>query len=281
MTSLIEQSVPLFLAAAGALWTEAAGVLAISIEGWMTAGGFFAYTLSERTGSLVAGTALAASAAALLNYGAARFVIASGADSFIVGLSLNLGLSGAAAAFSQLFFGTSGVVRAALAPEASGRFPGVFFTGTALAAALLTAYLLRRTPLGLRLRASGLSPEAAREQGVNPDSYRALSWAAAGFCAALAGAALTFRVGVYTPGAVAGRGWLALAAVYLGFRSVRGIVAASLALSLIERLCAGAQKYGVVPAEALSGVPALLALIFYAFGRVFSPRAAKKTGFPL
>jgi simple sugar transport system permease protein len=280
MIPLFTQSAPLLLAAVGALWTEAAGVLAISIEGWMTAGGFFAYTLSAWTGSYAAGTALAALLAALLNYGAARFVIASGADSFIVGLSLNLGLSGGTAALSQIFFGTSGVVRAALPPETSGRFSAIAFPAAALAAALLSAYLLRRAPLGLRLRAAGLSPEAARERGVNPDSYRAFSWAAAGFCAALAGAALTFRVGVYTPGAVAGRGWLALAAVYLGFRSVRGIIGASIALAFIERLCASAQKYGALPAEALSGVPALIALIFYAFGRIFCA-SRKKPRFPL
>ena len=275
--ALIEQTAPLLLAAVGALWTELAGVLAISIEGWMTAGGFFAYTLSAWTGSIVAGTLAAALAAALLNYGAARFVFASGADPFIVGLAINLGVSGGTAALSQLFFGTGGVVRGAI-PLAGGR-SGLAFAAAALAAALLSAFLLRRAPLGLRLRAAGLSPEALRERALDPDSYRAFSWAAAAFCSAVAGAALTFRVGVYTPGAVAGRGWLALAAVYLGMRSVRGVIVASAALAAIERACVAAQKYEAIPAQALSGVPALLALVLYAFGRIFARQAGKNRAF--
>jgi ABC-type uncharacterized transport system permease subunit len=55
-----------------------------------------------------------------------------------------------------------------------------------------------------------------------------------------------------------------LAAVYLGFRRSRGIALAALFLTLAERLCTGAQKYNALPATALTGIPALLALALYA-----------------
>jgi simple sugar transport system permease protein len=115
----------------------------------------------------------------------------------------------------------------------------------------------------LRLRASGLSPEAAAERGIRPERYRELAWAAASFLAALAGAALTFRVGVYAPGSIAGRGWIALAAVYLGFRRVWGVALAALVFTLAERLGYGVQRFGALPPTALLGLPSALALIFY------------------
>jgi simple sugar transport system permease protein len=94
-----------------------------------------------------------------------------------------------------------------------------------------------------------------------------LAWATASFLAALAGAALTFRVGVYAPGGIAGRGWIALAAVYLGFRRVWGVALAALVFTLAERLGYGIQRFGALPPTALLGLPPALALVFYTISR--------------
>jgi simple sugar transport system permease protein len=128
---------------------------------------------------------------------------------------------------------------------------------------IFAALLIGRTRLGLRLRSSGRSAAAARERGLRPERYREFSWAAAAFLAALAGAALTFRVGVYAPGGVAGRGWICLAAVYLGFRRVWGVAAAALIFALTERIGLGLQIFGALPATALLGLPSALALTLY------------------
>jgi simple sugar transport system permease protein len=91
--------------------------------------------------------------------------------------------------------------------------------------------------------------------------------------AALAGAALTFRVGAYAPGGIAGRGWIALAVVYLGFRKVWGVVFAAIIFSFAERLGYGVQGFGALPGTALLGLPSALALLFYFFSRLFRKRA--------
>jgi simple sugar transport system permease protein len=117
--------------------------------------------------------------------------------------------------------------------------------------------------LGLRLRASGRSLEASRERGLRPERYQEFAWAAAAFLAALAGAALTFRVGVYAPGGVAGRGWICLAAVFLGFRRVWGVAVAALVFALAERMGLGAHTLGAIPATVLLGLPSALALVLY------------------
>jgi simple sugar transport system permease protein len=162
-----------------------------------------------------------------------------------------------------LWFGTRGVLRNA-GLVIPGRLP---FTISAWAFTILAAIFIYRTRPGLRLRASGLSPEAAAERGIRPERYRELAWAAAALLAALAGAALTFRVGVYAPGGIAGRGWIALAAVYLGFRRVGGVALAALIFTLVERLGYGIQRFGALPPTALLGLPSALALVFYTFSQ--------------
>jgi simple sugar transport system permease protein len=110
---------------------------------------------------------------------------------------------------------------------------------------------------------------AAEERGIRTGLYREGAWAIAAFLAALAGAALTFRVGAYSPGGIAGRGWIALAAVYLGFREVWGVLAAAIVFSLAARLGYGLQSFGALPATALLGLPSALALLLYFFSLFF------------
>jgi simple sugar transport system permease protein len=254
---------PLMLAGTGALLSDLSGALGIFIEGFMTLGAFFSWIIAGRTGSAFWGTLLSALLAGLGGWALARFVRVSGANPFIAGLALNLFAGGITNSLSALWFGTKGVLRN---PQLviPGRLP---FIAAAWAFAVIAAVLINKTTVGLRLRASGISPEAAAEQGIRPDEYRESAWAAAAFLAALAGAALTFRVGVYAPGGIAGRGWIALAAVYLGFRRVWGVTLAALVFTAAERLSYGVQSFGALPTTALLGLPSALALVLYAFSQ--------------
>jgi simple sugar transport system permease protein len=263
LSGFFSAAAPLMLAGLGALLSDLSGALGIFIEGFMTLGAFFSWIIAGWIGSAFWGTLLAALLAGLGGWALARFVRVSGANPFIAGLALNLIAAGVTNSLSSLWFGTKGVLRnPGLAIP--GRLP---FTAAAWAFAVIAALLVNRTRAGLRLRASGLSPEAAAERGVRPEVYRESAWAAAAFLAALAGAALTFRVGVYAPGGIAGRGWIALAAVYLGFRRVWGVVLAALVFTAAERLGYGVQSLGALPATALLGLPSALALVLYTFSQ--------------
>jgi simple sugar transport system permease protein len=269
------------LASLGALLSELSGALGIFIEGFMSLGSFFAWVIALKTGSVFWGFGITALMGAFAGWALARFVRLTRANPFIVGLALNLAAGGITDSLALTWFGTKGVLRnpgipipgplylpwAADIPVVgtlfsllSGHLPWVY---VAWLSSILASLIIDRTPLGLRLRASGRSPEAAMERGIRPDRYREGAWAAAAFFAALAGAALTFRVGVYTPGGVAGRGWIALAAVYLGFRRVWGVAAAAVVFALAEHIGLGIQGLGALPATALLGIPAALALILY------------------
>ncbi|GHV80366.1 ABC transporter permease [Spirochaetia bacterium] len=273
---LLSSAAPLMLGSLGALFTELSGALGIFIEGFMALGSFFSWIFAGWTGSVPCGVLLTAILAALSGWGLARFVHITGANPFIAGLALNLAAGGITETLSIAWFGTKGVLRNPaihIPGPLYGVRPSVYL---AWGFTILAALLIGRTRLGLRLRATGLSPEASRERGIRPERYREFSWAAAAFLAALAGAALTFRVGVYAPGGVAGRGWICLAAVFLGFRRVWGTAIAALVFALAERIGLGVQIFGFIPATVLLGLPSALALTLYTLSHFIEKNKVKK-----
>lgn len=292
IAALFASAAPIILAGLGALLTDLAGSLGVFMEGFMTLGSFIAWTAAATTGSSLAGTAAAALVAALIGWALARFVRLSQADPFIVALALNLAAGGIADALSVAWYGTKGVlsspaVRAAapirlpfidsfplLGTLLSGHSPFVYLSWIAV---IVTAVVVARTRVGLRLRAAGRSAEALAERGVDPRRYRAGAWAAAAALGALAGAALTFRIGAYAPGGVAGRGWIALAVVYLGFRNAWGVAAAALVFAAAEQLASTAQGVGAIPATVLLGLPSALALVLYALSTWLRSRRSRST----
>ncbi|MDR1096460.1 MAG: ABC transporter permease [Spirochaetaceae bacterium] len=279
---LLYSGTPLILASLGALVSELGGSLAIFIEGFMVTGAFFSFLFAVKTHSLLLSAVLVFFSCGLAAWGIARLVRALRADPFIAALAFNLFANGFTASLSQHIFGSKGTLRPDIALTLSpidipllrkipliGNMllplnPLILWT---LAAAALLFILLRHTKPGLRLLASGANPEAVRERGLRPEWYREVAWAAAGAFAGLAGAALTFRLGVYAPGNSAGRGWIALAAVYLGGKTVPGVAAAALLFAAAERIAFGAQALHPAAATALLGLPSFIALLFFSICR--------------
>ena len=286
---LFSSAAPLVIACSGTLFTELAGVLGIFTEGFMTAGAFFAWIIAAKTGSVFLGTSAAAAGAAFAGWGLARFVRKTGANPFIAGLAINIAAAGITDALSILWFGTKGVLRIpdfamprhyqiplvknlpVLGAVVSGHTFAVYFSWLIVIAAAL---FIGKSGWGMRLRASGLSPEAAKERGIRPGLYWEGAWAVSAFLAAVAGAFLCFRVGAYTPGGIAGRGWISLAAVYLGFRRAGGVFIAALIFALAEMAAQNIQSMAGISATALLGLPNALALALY----VVSQSIRKKSG---
>ncbi|MDR0375011.1 MAG: ABC transporter permease [Treponema sp.] len=277
---MLDSALPLLFASLGALWTELAGSLGIFIEGFMSLGSFFTYCFMVKTGSVFVSCLLSALVCAALGFLSAIFVQVSKANPFITGLALNLAADGLANTLSQIWFGAKGVLRSSGLFAMSG---STGFTQTSLAAGaalcfVLSAFLVYRTRFGLRLRASGLLALAAEERGVDPSRYQAAAWTIAAMLAGVGGSCLMLRVGAYTPGGVSGRGWIALAAVYLGFRNVWGVGVAAFAFALVEHAGVAAQRISNLPSTALLGVPSALALVFYAVSCAVREKAQRQRG---
>jgi len=261
MEGLLSSSAPLIFAGLGALLSDLSGALGIFIEGFMVMGAFFSWVFAGWMGSVFWGTLAGAALAALTGWVLARYTTWSGANPFIVGLAFNLAASGITLSLSASWFGTKGVLLnpAIILPGKNS------FTYMALALLIIISVFINRTVPGFRLRASGLSPDAAPERGIRPGLYREIAWTLAALLASLAGAALTFRVGAYAPGGIAGRGWIALAIVYLGFKKAWGVAAAAIIFSFAERLGYGGRIFGAIPPTLLLGLPSALALLLYYF----------------
>ncbi|MDR3355756.1 MAG: ABC transporter permease [Spirochaetaceae bacterium] len=278
--NILYAAAPVLTAALGALLTEYAGFLLIGIEGFIVMGSFGCFALTVWTGSTAAGTLISAFLCAAGGFLLARFVRKSGADPFVAGIATNLAAHGLCGALSLRFFGTAGVLRnAAFSAQAplriapleglpvlgallSSQPPFVYAAFACLAA---EALFLKSTVWGLRLKAVGLSGPAALERGLNGWRYREASWTAAAFLAALSGCALSLRVGVYAPGGAGSRAWIALAAVYMGFRNIWGILAASLVFAFAENLSFSVQGLFQDSSVAFLGIPSALALLLYVF----------------
>ena len=288
---LFTSAAPLIIASTGALFTELAGVLGIFTEGFMTAGAFIAWVVTERTGSVLLGMAASACCAAVIGWALARFVRKTGANPFIAGLAVNIAAAGITDALSLLWFGTKGVLRIPnLTMPKHYTIPylenipvaGSVFSGHTLSVycswliVILAALFIGKTPWGMRLRASGLSPQAAKERGIKPGLYWEGAWATSALLAAIAGAFLCFRVGSYTPGGVAGRGWISLAAVYLGFRKAGGVFIACLVFALAEMAGQSIQGIAGIPATIVLGLPNALALLLYVISQGIKKQRAEK-----
>jgi simple sugar transport system permease protein len=143
---------------------------------------------------------------------------------------------------------------------------------------VVSAIILFRTPVGLRLRAVGEHPRAAETVGISVYKVRYIAVTSSGMLAALGGAYLSIGfVHSFNQNMTAGRGFIALAAVIFGKWRPGGAFAAALLFGFSSAL---AQRLGTVPAWQSYGVlfqalPYVLTLIAVAgvIGRSIPPAA--------
>ena len=261
MSLPVDLLVPLLVAALGALWSERAGVLNIAIEGQMLAGALAAVLVQHFTGSavLAVGAALVAGAATgfVLAWGAFDL----GADPFIAALGLNLLLPAAAGWVSFGLFGNQGAIRVgAVTPL---WFGAPAFLTTALALTVASHAVLFHTPWGLRVRAAGTSAALMASRGLQARTYQRQALVVSGALGSLAGAFLGLSLGVFVPGISAGKGWIALVALYLGVRRPLFILLACLLLAWTEQASNLLQGVEQLPAGVVLAVPPLVTVIVF------------------
>ncbi|MDC7233677.1 MAG: ABC transporter permease [Spirochaetales bacterium] len=251
---ILASATPLILAALGGLLTERAGVLNIALEGMILGSAFTAILVSSISGSLFQGTAAAVLAglltAVVFNFG--TFTLKG--NPFITGLGINVLIPALTASLSQSLYGNQGIIR----PSDMGTLPSVggisIFTIAALAGALIVLAVFFRSGKGLMIRSCGEQEDLLVSRGINPVRIKQEMVLYSGLFCGLAGASLSLGLGVYVPGMSAGKGWIALVAIYLGYRRVPGVVLACLLFSLAE--------WGANRAQGFLGLPPTLILSF-------------------
>ena len=219
-------AVPYVLASQGGVWSERSGVVNVALEGMMLAGGLAGVAVAHAYGA-------AAGVVAALVIGAALGVVHAAVtelgriDAIVTGVAINVAaLGGTRVVLRALYQSSSNspsiagfrehgktmLARVALDP---------LFGGTILAV-IATVVVLRSTRFGLRVRACGEGPAAARAAGIAVVRTRVMAVAVGGALAGLAGAALAYDEHQFQSGMSGGRGFMALAAVVLsGWRGGR------------------------------------------------------------
>lgn len=255
-------SCPLILCSFAALFSELAGCLALFLEGLVTFSAFLFYAFTTGTGLPVLGFLLTILTSTLIIFIFAILVEKLHAHKFIAGTAINLLLSSLTTCFSSILFGTRGVLSSP-AFHFNLLNTKIFTMVITLILITATVIFLLKTRTGLYLRITGSDSDVLIAKGVNPSITRILSWTLAGLFSSIAGILLTIRISSFVPNISSGRGWMALAAIFLGRkRPVRMIIAVLI-------FCA-ADYFGVriqnlmpsIPSSVIFSLPYFIALIF-------------------
>jgi ABC-type uncharacterized transport system permease subunit len=143
----------------------------------------------------------------------------------------------------------------------------------------LTAWVLYRTPFGLRVRAVGEHPAAAASVGVPVARVRYMAVLLSGVFAGLGGAYLALDQHQFTDNMTAGRGFIALAATIFGRWDPARAGLACLLFAAAETLQIRLQGSNAIPSQFVEMIPYLLTIIALAgvVGRAVAPAALGRT----
>ncbi|MGH7621725.1 MAG: ABC transporter permease [Gemmatimonadaceae bacterium] len=277
-------AIPYLFAASGGVVSERSGLIGLGLEGYMLGGAFCGAVVSYYTGNPWIGLlgAMAGGAAIALLY--AVTAIRFRADQVVVGIAINLLVSGATRFFLRLAFHSSsnsprvpgfGAERAGTGLGSLVANPLIWL---GIVAVILVAWMLYRTPFGLRLRAAGEHPAAAVSAGIRVDRIRYLSAALSGVLAALGGAYLALDQHQFSAEMTAGRGFIALAATIFGRWDPLRAALACLLFAAAEMLQIQLQGAQVIPSQFVEMIPYALTIIALAgvVGRAVPPAALGK-----
>jgi simple sugar transport system permease protein len=295
--STLRFATPLIFASLGGLFSERSGVVNIGLEGMMLMGAFFAVWGADVTGTWTLGLAIGILAGGLTALVHAFFAITLRADQIVVGTAIILLAAGLTSYLYIDIYGTRGTpTDLSTIPHVSTDFlSGIPLVGDFLfdgdsgvlgdASAMIWAALLMvvvtyvvvfRTPIGLRLRAVGEQPRAADTVGINVYLVRYSAVTFSGMLAAAGGAYISLGfVNGFSENLIAGRGFIALAALIFGNWRPFGAAAACLLFGFSSALARSMQEYSTSIATLFEALPYVLTLIAVAgvIGRSIPPAA--------
>lgn len=288
-------SIPMIFGSMGGLLCERSGIVNIAIEGQLLLGAFSAALVGSMTGSAWAGLLAAMAGGVIVSALLALFSIKYLVDQVIVGVVVNVLVSGLTGfLFSRVLEPSAATLNSA--PRLpSFAIPGlseipvlgpVLFNQSVLVYLMYLVvaaiwFALNKTRWGLRTRAVGEHPKAADTLGVNVNRLRATNVLAAGAVSGMGGAFFTLvSVSSFNSDMTAGQGYIALAALIFGRWTPLGALSAALLFGFSLNLQFVLSILGTsVPTELLAMLPYLVT-IFAVAGLVGRSRGPAAVGTP-
>ena len=311
LASTLRVSTPLILCALAAVLSERSGVIDLGLEGKMLLTAFAAGAVGAVTGSLPLAllAALAVGLALSMLHGYA--CVSHSGDQVVLGMALTMIAAGLTIVLGIAWFKQGGqtpplpdAVR--LTPLLTGLatwLQGLPLGGRliadgllghnglvylALALVPLVWWLLYRTRVGLRLRATGENPAMVDAAGLSVKGLRYGALAANGLLCGLAGSYLVLAQNAnFVPNMTAGRGYMALAAMIFGKWHPVGALWACLLFGFLDAAAIRLQGVllpqalggGAVPVQAIQALPYVLTVVLLA-GFIGRSRAPAALGLP-
>jgi len=276
LNSTFRYITPILLAALGGLICERAGVFNIALEGMMLTGAFFAVAGSYYAENAFVGVLAAMLSGAVLSLLFAVLAISLRGNMIVLGIAINLLVSGATVFLLRAMFGVKGAFQdpkiQGLGKLSLGALDNVPVLGPILLGHTWVVYaswvlvvivyiVLFRHRVGLRLRGVGEMPEAAETLGVNVKVMRYGAILVSGLLCGLAGAQLSLgQVTLFVENMSAGRGWIAVVAVMFGQAHPIGVFLASVLFGFADSIGFRLQGVGL-PSQFTGMVPYVVTLI--------------------
>ena len=263
ITIMLMYSAPLVFTAMGGVLSERSGVVNIGLEGMMTIGAAVGVIVAYNTGNPWVGFLCAGLAGGIMGLMHAIACVSFRADQTISGIAINLLGPGIALFIVSLAFegatNTPSIPRKL--PKVLGNYDITIFI--ALVIAILVWFVMYQTKWGLRIRAVGEHPAAADTLGVNVYMIRYICVTLSGVLAGLGGASVTLAIiSNFTPTAISGQGFIALAAVIFGKWKPHGVYGACILFGLAQALTVVLGGDGfAVPSQILAMLPYVLTLV--------------------
>lgn len=263
LSQVIRLYTPYYLGASASNFTERSGVINIAIEGFMTFSAFSYVLFSIKSGSPVIGVFVTILLSLFLALLYALFTVALKVNHIVTGIGFNLFIAGLTKFFLVYFFqSSSNSPQAPSIPSISFlKFvpiigplisdPVILFSFILLP---LSQFILYKTRFGLRLRTAGENPEAGDSLGIKIRAYKLYGVLISGVLSSLAGMWLASSQNSFSDGMVAGRGFIAIAAMIIGRWKPLNIFYACLMFATLESLEITLQIAG-------SGIPSQLVQI--------------------
>lgn len=251
--AMVRLATPIALAGIGAVVCERAGIVNIALEGIMIIGAFFAVVGAHFTGSPWVGLVTGVIAGGLFSLIHGAATITFHLDHVVSGAVLNILSFGIVAFLMVLIYGhpgttdpiPKGLAEYRLVIPLLSEIPiigKVLFAQTpivymSIVLVFVFAFIMKRTKLGLHIKAAGEHPLALETIGISVYKIRYLAVFISGLTAGLGGAYLSIENNVsFTEGMTNGRGFIAIAANISGGWNPIGAYIASLFFGFADAL---------------------------------------------
>lgn len=247
----VRMATPLIFLSLAELYSQRAGLVHIGLEGLAAIGSLTGFLISHITGSPLLGVCAGAMIAILVNMIYAFATITLCAEQIVYGMAINIFAPALASFIYRVYFGAGSELvqvsqmaslSALLNIKTESFIAKLFLEQTpmvylAYGLIIFTAIYFNKTKSGLNYKAVGEYPKAAATLGIDVIGVKYVASIICGALAGIGGAYLTTcYTTTYVDGNVAGRGFIALAAVIFGRWNAGGVLLACLFFGFCDAL---------------------------------------------